>query len=328
MAEPENVKKSDSIIDLAAAVKKSPSYTSTDSNLLNLSFEPQWINNVTRLNQQNLQIKLYECLKKNYQTTGTTVSEDIYEKLNRIVSFLGGIRSTPQSNSEVHNNEVTFETNNTATGNYQSVFGKGNNSNADVDCQFIIGTYADSTTEYEEEKPLFVAGIGSSDTDRANAVVIKTDGTTKFYKDVQIPSLTLENLEANEITSNVIKITGVIPEGDSNSYAVNKYYVDTAIANVNAISIKNADAEPITTTLANVQKVATEYIKTNYGKDPKNLDGLIITITDGPSHKEDRILFIYSNITNAWVNAGINDVDLSNYYTKEEIDSSITWQNW
>lgn len=348
MAEPENVKKSDSIIDLAAAVKKSPSYTGTDSNLLQLSFEPQWINNVTRLNQQNLQIKLYDCLKKNYQTTGNTVSEDIYEKLNRIVSFLGGIRSTPQSNSEVHNNEVTFEANNTATGNYQSVFGKGNTSNENVDGQFIIGTYADSTTDYEEEKPIFVAGIGSSDTDRANAVVIKTDGTTRFYKDVIIPSLKLENLVANEITSNVIKITGVIPEAGSESYAVNKYYVDTAIANITAIIIRNkgeieatfAEDPPDTPDKDKryVQDVASRYIITNYNRNPKNFDGLILTITDAPT-PNDRILYVYieqpdETTPGIWINAGINSVDLSNYYikeetySKEEIDNMLEWQNW
>ena len=345
MADTENVKQSDSIRALADAVQKSPSYT--DSDLLELSFEPKWINNVTRLNQQNLQIKLYECLKKNYQTTGTTVSKDIYEKLNRIVTFLGGTRSDPQSNSEVHNNEVTFETNNTAAGKYQSVFGQGNTSDKGVDGQFIIGTYADSK---KDENSLFIVGVGTTE-GRDNAVVIKTDGTTKFYKDVQIPSLTLENnlqakagtfenlqattgkfniLEATTgITSKVIKITGVIPEVNSDWYAVNKKYVDTAIKNVNAISIRNVDANPIETTLANVQKRATDYIHENYGgRDPKNLEGLILTITDGPSGNPDRILFIYSDITNAWINAGINSVDLSNFYNKDEINNMLEWQDW
>lgn len=290
------------------------------TELLNLTWAPTWINNVTRLNAQNLQEKLYNCLKDNYTNASNTTVKVAYEQIQRVLNFVAGVKPDSQSTSEIHNNNPGFNpANNTAAGNYQSIFGKGNSGNETVDGQFIIGTYANST----DGNSLFIVGVGTTPEGRDNAVVINTDGKTTFYKDVDIRS----SLEVPKIT-----ITGDIEE---DSDATTKKYVDTAIKNVNAISIKNVDAAPITATLANVQDTATKYIADNYGgRDPENLDGLIITITDGPSGKPDRILFVYSNITNAWVNAGINDVDLSNYYVKEqvynkdEINTMLEWHNW
>lgn len=88
-----------------------------------------------------------------------------------------------------------------------------------------------------------------------------------------------------------------------------------AIKALNSISIRNINAEVITTTETNVQTTATQYIITNYLRQPINWDGLILTLTD---KQNDKILYIYSETSNTWINAGINSVDLSNYVNKTD----------
>ena len=313
---PETINTTDSIKSLLEELNNNTPLT---TELLNLTWAPTWINNVTRLNAQNLQEKLYSCLKANYTSASNTTVKLAYEQIQRVLNFVAGVRSDPQSTSEVHNNHPGFEpTNNQATGKFQTVFGVGNETGA-TDAQFILGTYADSTVE----NSLFIVGVGSSSQDKGNAVIIKTDGTTTFYKDVKIQS----SLEVNKVT-----ITGDIQQ---DSDATTKKYVDTAIANITAIIIRNKGE--IEATFAKdppdtpdkdkkyVQDVASRYIITNYNRDPKNFDGLILTIIDAPTPK-DRILYVYieqpdETSPGIWINAGINSVDLSNYYTKEEIDN-------
>ena len=87
------------------------------------------------------------------------------------------------------------------------------------------------------------------------------------------------------------------------------------IANITAVQIRNK-SEVINSTEAEVQTIATQYMVTNYQRQPQNFDGLIITVTD---KNNDKILYIYSEVSKLWINSGINDVDLSNYYTKSEV---------
>ena len=184
------------------------------TEILNLTWAPTWINNVTRLNAQNLQEKLYNCLKTNYTNASNTTVKVAYEQIQRLLNFVAGVRPNSQSTSEIHNNNPEFDpSNNTAEGNYQSIFGKGNSGNKNVDGQFIIGTYSDST----DENSLFIVGVGTTPEGKDNAVVIKTDGKTTFYKDVDIQS----SLKVTKVT-----ITGNIQE---DSDATTKKYVDTTI---------------------------------------------------------------------------------------------------
>ena len=96
--------------------------------------------------------------------------------------------------------------------------------------------------------------------------------------------------------------------------------VDDLIANINAIEIRNINNEAINATSATVQSVATQYIVDNYQRQPKQLDGLIITLTD---QNNDKVLFVYSETSSLWINVGLNGVDLSNYFTKEETRQEI-----
>lgn len=87
------------------------------------------------------------------------------------------------------------------------------------------------------------------------------------------------------------------------------------------VSIRNKGN--ISSKESEVQTVATKYIVDNYGRQPKDFDGLIITVTDGPSKKDDKVLYIYVEESSSWINSGINDVDLSNYYTIDQTDTLI-----
>ena len=109
----------------------------------------------------------------------------------------------------------------------------------------------------------------------------------------------------------------------ANDDSANKKYVDDQIKTVNdkidtinSIGALNKDGEAITATSDTVQTVATDYIVTNYGRQPKYNDGLYITMTDLDN---DIILYAYM-ASGAWVNVGRDSgkVNLDNYYTKDQ----------
>ena len=94
-------------------------------------------------------------------------------------------------------------------------------------------------------------------------------------------------------------------------------YVQEEISKISSVQIRNTATNPIiTATQATVQTVATQYIVDNYSRQPIKWDGLIITVTD---LQNDKILFIYSDVSDLWINAGINNIDLTNYVAKDDI---------
>ena len=96
--------------------------------------------------------------------------------------------------------------------------------------------------------------------------------------------------------------------------------VNALIQNINAIQIRNVNNEAINATSATVQSVATQYIVDNYQRQPQQLDGLIITLTD---QNNDKVLFVYSETSSLWINVGLNGVDLSNYVSLDQ-EQTIT----
>lgn len=81
------------------------------------------------------------------------------------------------------------------------------------------------------------------------------------------------------------------------------------VQKINAVQIRNKEPNLIiTSTIENIQNVATQYIVENYNRQPIQNDGLFITLTDA---NNDIVKYAYFN--NSWVNVGFNDVDLSNY---------------
>ena len=119
-----------------------------------------------------------------------------------------------------------------------------------------------------------------------------------------------ENLD--QLSSNLSDGTVVVAKatGDANGNNIaNTYATKAELADITAVQIRNKD-EVINATQATVQTVATQYMVDNYGRQPQNWDGLILTITDMGN---DKILYIYSEVSSLWINAGINNVDLSQY---------------
>ena len=119
-----------------------------------------------------------------------------------------------------------------------------------------------------------------------------------------------DNLD--QLSSNLNDGTVVVAKatGDANGNNIaNTYATKAELADITAVQIRNKD-EVINATQATVQTVATQYMVDNYGRQPQNWDGLILTITDMDN---DKILYIYSEVSSLWINAGINNVDLSQY---------------
>ena len=99
--------------------------------------------------------------------------------------------------------------------------------------------------------------------------------------------------------------------------AANKKYVDDLVKSINSINVLNKNAEAINATSATVQTVATNYVTTNYGRQPQTYDGLIITMTD---QSNDKILWMFTETSGMWINVGSDpsEIDLSNYPTIDE----------
>lgn len=295
----------------------------------NIDIQPLWVNNITRLNAQNLNNKMNGSIRTSIIDSSNKAAISSNGQIKNLLALLPGYKLSDDSTSEIHNTKFsgnTYELNNNigtkadgSLGEYQTVFGIGNTTNGNVLGQFIAGVYAEDTDS------LFVIGNGQNNDNRSNALTITNAGkmtvdaidasTIVASGDIEVRDIRI----GNSASSPRYIISGEITE---DNYATSKKYVDTAIANITAIIIRNKGS--IECTQDTVQEVANKYIKDNYDRDPKNLDGLILTITDAPT-PNDRILYVYTEESKLWINAGINSVDLSNYYTKEEVDTKLTW---
>lgn len=94
-------------------------------------------------------------------------------------------------------------------------------------------------------------------------------------------------------------------------------YVQNELSKLTFIHILNTSSQlVITATSDTVQSVATKYVQDNYGRDPQQWDGLVITMTDS---NNDKILYTYTKASQMWLNVGINNVDLTDYVSKDGI---------
>lgn len=134
-------------------------------------------------------------------------------------------------------------------------------------------------------------------------------GNYKVSRILSDGSLTLTSILGNTI--NILKLTPTTFTLNNKNIALEEY-VDTRVAEINAVQVRNKEPNLIITATANtVQAVATQYMVDNYGRQPEMNDGLFITMTD---KNNDVIEYAYFN--SSWVNIGLNDIDLSNYVDK------------
>lgn len=79
----------------------------------------------------------------------------------------------------------------------------------------------------------------------------------------------------------------------------NKEEIDLKINNIVSVNILNKDE--VFATVPTVQDVLTQYVLTNYGRQPQELDGIIVTLTDKDNKKYK---YIYSEASQQWVDRG------------------------
>ena len=184
---------------------------SITDNVPSANFNPVWINNITRLNAQNLNEKMYKSIDTYVQGYGNAVFEGSNSQLKNLLGILPGYKVSDESTSEIHNIESDLSSTNEANGKYQAVFGKGNITNTSVDGQFIIGKYNNISDNF-----IFAIGNGTSETNRSNAFEVSNSGEVK-----------VSNIAVTEgIVTPYVKITGTITD---DTYATNKKYVDTKV---------------------------------------------------------------------------------------------------
>lgn len=181
------------------------------SNVPTANFSPVWINNITRLNAQNLNEKMYKSIDTFVQGYGDAIFRGSNSQLSDLLKLLPGYKVEDTINSEIHNIESDLSSTNEVNGKYQAVFGKGNITSTSVDGQFILGNYNKISDNF-----IFAVGNGISENNRSNAFEVSNDGEIK-----------VSNIEVtNGISTPYVKITGTITD---DTYATNKKYVDTKV---------------------------------------------------------------------------------------------------
>ncbi len=122
--------------------------------------------------------------------------------------------------------------------------------------------------------------------------------TAGIYKSVTVNIKGLVTGGTNPTTLAGFGITDGVTEDKLNGVVAE---LEAQIADINAVRFMNNGI--LEATKPTVQTVATQYIVSNYSRQPLSGDGLIITFTDSiPAG--DKELYIYSEISLTWISAG------------------------
>lgn len=202
-----------------------------------------------------------------------------------------------------------------------------------TDLTKFVSVFNQNFTEEEKQQARNNIGATSTQDVQEKVEALKTDLVNGTVIPAQAVKAT-EDAEGNVINATYVtkvkhnedfaSFEGAITDGniiagkakaDAEGNVINTTYATKAeVEAITAVQIRNKD-EVIPSTEAEVQTVATDYIRNNYGRDPQNWDGLILTITDKDN---DKILYIYSEASSLWINSGINGVDLTDYVSVNE----------
>lgn len=130
-------------------------------------FNPTWVNNITRLNANNLNNNMYGSIKTSILETVKSGSSIAENPVKRVIDNLPGILVNNTSNLPFANSAIYNDfTNNEANGSYQNIFGVGNKSVTDSAVgQVIIGKYANS------QKQVTVPGSGTFIAKNASLII-------------------------------------------------------------------------------------------------------------------------------------------------------------
>lgn len=83
--------------------------------------------------------------------------------------------------------------------------------------------------------------------------------------------------------------------------------VNTKLDNLNTFKILNKGI--VEATEATVSQVCTTYVSDEYSREPKNLDTIIVTLTD---NNNDKVKYTYSSYSTAWIDTGKEAMAISN----------------
>ena len=240
----------------------------------------------------------------------TTDIQDIYTRLDKVEQKaneteqqVGNLSDKVDGFETDLNNKVDKYVKSSIRGNETTISNNGSGG--------TITTQIPTQTDVEEHYSS-VSTFGGNvllTSTKGNAGEVPTQNGSTILIDTEKATYTKPTGEASEIAT----------INDFGDY-YNKEEVNTLIQNINAIQIRNKNNEAINATSATIQTVATQYIVDNYQRQPQNLDGLIITLTD---QENDKVLYTYSETSNLWINIGINGVDLSNYVSLDQ-EQTIT----
>lgn len=143
---------------------------------------------------------------------------------------------------------------------------------------------------------------------------------TQAQSDLGENDVSRETFVKGKLLSNLENDMGFVTKSTSaleNYYNKNETYtreevkgeIEQKIASLTATQVRNKTPNlVIETTDANIQTTATNYIVSNYSRQPQEYDGLYLTLTD---HNNQVVEFAYHN--GSWINVGFDKVDLSNY---------------
>lgn len=138
-------------------------------------YEPQWINNQTRLNSHNVELMRANLIKyinkvlESFNTQTTVRLNNIHINSAGWIVFDDTHNALGEVFNDYENNSVNIKK------RYQAVFGHCNIANGDA--QFVCGKFNE-----EVKDALLIVGEGESDTTRRNALFVNKNGESTFNK--------------------------------------------------------------------------------------------------------------------------------------------------
>lgn len=136
-------------------------------------------------------------------------------------------------------------------------------------------------------------------------------GETNEESETFVRGKLLSNFENDMgfITKSTSALENYYKKGETYTQEEVKGEIEQKIESLTATQVRNKEPNlVIETTDSNIQTTATNYIITNYSRQPQEYDGLYLTLTD---HNNQVVEFAYHN--GSWINVGFDKVDLSNY---------------